>query len=172
MCGLELPGLSRRNFGLLAVSALSISAFPFAALAAGHAEALALTCIDYRLVDATVKFYDETLHLEDEYDHVGLAGAALAAVSPKFPSANAAFWDQLQVAKDLHHIKKVIVLDHRDCGAYKMILGEASVKDADAELKTHVKQLYAFRSAVLTRHPHMEVEIGLMALDGTVTQIV
>src|ERR1700752_4402757 len=95
MCQLEMPGLSRRNFGLLAVSALSISMFPLAARAAGHAEALALICIDYRLVDAAAKFYDETLHLKDEYDHVGLAGASLAAVSPKFPSSNAAFWDHV-----------------------------------------------------------------------------
>ena len=120
MCQLEMPGLSRRNFGLLAISALSFSMFPLVARAAGHAEALALTCIDYRLVDAAVKFYDETLHLEHEYDHVGLAGASLAAVSPKFPLSNAAFWNQLQIAKDLHHIKKVITLDHRDCGAYKV----------------------------------------------------
>jgi hypothetical protein len=65
-----------------------------------------------------------------------------------------------------------MLLDHRDCGAYKMILGEAAVKDADTELKSHVKQLYAVRNAILAKHPHMEVEIGLMALDGAVLQIV
>jgi hypothetical protein len=65
-----------------------------------------------------------------------------------------------------------MIIDHRDCGAYKMILGEASVKDADVELKTHVKQLYALRSAIQTRKPGMEVEIGLMDLQGRVLQVV
>ena len=139
MCQLEMPGLSRRNFGLLAVSALSFSVLPFAARAAGHAEALALVCIDYRLVDAAMKFYDETLHLKDEYDHVGLAGAALAAVSPKFPSSNAAFWDHVQIAKDLHHVKKVIALDHRDCGAYKVAFGKDYAGEGKAETEQHKK---------------------------------
>jgi hypothetical protein len=53
-----------------------------------------------------------------------------------------------------------------------MILGEATVKDADTELKTHVKQLYALRSAIQARKPGMEVEIGLMDLQGRVLQIV
>jgi hypothetical protein len=46
------------------------------------------------------------------------------------------------------------------------------VKDVETEFKSHVKQLYALRSQVTTKHPHMEVELGLMGLDGAVTQIV
>ena len=44
--------------------------------------------------------------------------------------------------------------------------------DPVAELNSPVKQLYAVRSAVIAKHPHMEVEIGLMALDGKVMQVV
>jgi carbonic anhydrase len=33
------------------------------------------------------------------------------------------------LAVDLHHIHQVIVMDHRDCGAYKVILGEDFAKD-------------------------------------------
>jgi hypothetical protein len=172
MCELEIPNLSRRNFGLLTVSALSLSVFPFAVRAAGHAEALALTCIDYRLVDAAVKFYDETLHLEDEYDHVGLAGAALAAVSPKFPSANAAFWDQLQIAKDLHHIKKVIALDHRDCGAYKVAFGKHYAGEGKAEMEQHKRVMLHLQAALKHKHPDLGSEFYLMALDGTAEKII
>jgi len=60
--------------------------------------------------------------LTNNYDHVVLAGASLGAVSYKFPGWDATFWEHLDVAIKLHHIRKVIVLDHRDCGAYKIVL--------------------------------------------------
>lgn len=155
--------------GGLAIGAVSLT--PTVSAAGGHAEALLLTCMDYRLANE-IEDYMDARGLRDRYDHVVLAGASLGALNSSFPAWSDVFWAHLDLAIKLHEVHRVIVLDHRDCGAYRMILGEASVKDADTELKSHVKQLYAFRTAVLTRHPHMEVEIGLMGLDGKVMQIV
>ena len=59
------------------------------------------------------------LGLAGEYDLVALAGASLAAVSLSFPTSIGAIWDHIAISRSLHHIKRVIVLDHRDCGAYK-----------------------------------------------------
>lgn len=87
----------------------------------GHAEALLLSCMDYRLVDETER-YMTNRGLRDKYDHVILAGASLGAMTDKYPSWNQTFWDHLDVSIKLHGIKKVIILDHRDCGAYKAIL--------------------------------------------------
>lgn len=144
---------------------------PGVARAGGHTEMLLLTCMDFRLVNE-IETYMEARGLKDRYDHIVLAGASLGALNDRFPAWSEVFWQHLDLAIELHEVHRVMVLDHRDCGAYKMILGEAAVKDAETELKSHVKQLYALRSAILTKHPHMEVEIGLMSLDGTVAQIV
>ena len=144
---------------------------PGVARAGGHTEMLLLTCMDFRLVNE-VEAYMEARGLKDRYDHVVLAGASLGALNDRFPAWSEVFWQHLDLAIELHEVHRVMVLDHRDCGAYKMILGEAAVKDAETELKSHVKQLYALRSAIITKHPHMEVEIGLMSLDGTVAQMV
>ena len=144
---------------------------PGVARAGGHTEMLLLTCMDFRLVNE-IEAYMDARGLKDRYDHVVLAGASLGALNDRFPAWSEVFWQHLDLAIELHEVHRVMVLDHRDCGAYKMILGEAAVKDAETELKSHVKQLYALRSAIITKHPHMEVEIGLMSLDGAVTQIV
>ncbi len=144
---------------------------PGVARAGGHTEMLLLTCMDFRLVD-DVETYMNARGLKDKYDHVILAGASLGALNDRFPAWSEVFWQHLDLAIQLHEVHRVMLLDHRDCGAYKMILGEAAVKDPDTELKAHVKQLYAVRNAILAKHPHMEVEIGLMALDGAVLQIV
>lgn len=167
------PAFSRRGLlGSLAVAGVVAAGFkPGIARASGHAEALLVTCMDYRLVNE-VENYMTARGLRDKYDHLILAGASLGALNDKFPTWNEVFWTHLDLAVQLHEVHRVIVIDHRDCGAYKLVLGEGAVKDADTEFKSHVKQLYALRSQVTARHSHMEVEIGLMALDGTVTQVV
>ena len=55
------------------------------ARAAGLCDALLLNCIDYRLQDATTAYMDR-IGLRNDYDHVALAGAALAAVTDKRPA--------------------------------------------------------------------------------------
>lgn len=170
MCDLENHGLSRRQFGFFGLSALGLSALPQKASAA-QIEALAITCIDYRLVDDGVRFFDG-LHLTNEYDQVALAGASLAGVSPEFPSSNAAVWDHVGIAKQLHHIKKVIVLDHRDCGAYKVAFGKAFAAGHDAETAQHKKVMLQFQTMLKQKHPDLGSEFYLMALDGTAERVV
>ena len=144
---------------------------PGVARAGGHTEMLLLTCMDFRLAN-DIEAYMAARGLREKYDHIVLAGASLGALNDKFPAWSEVFWQHLDLAIELHEVHRVMLLDHRDCGAYRMILGEAAVKDPDTELKSHVKQLYAVRSAILAKHPHMEVEIGIMGLDGAVMQIV
>ncbi|HWE05134.1 MAG TPA: hypothetical protein VG274_00400 [Rhizomicrobium sp.] len=111
-------------------------------------------------------------NLVREYDLVALAGAALAAVSPKFPSSNAAFWDHVNIAKELHHISRVIVLDHRDCGAYKVAFGKDFATGHDAETAQHKDVMLHVKAKLATTHPHLGAEFYLMALDGKAERIV
>ena len=171
MCEVHVKGLSRRAFGLAGVSLLGISALPQVARAAGSAEALALTCIDFRLVDDGIRFLD-SLHLTKEYDQVALAGASLAAVSPKFPSSNAAFWDHVDIAKSLHHIKKIVVLDHRDCGAFKVAFGKNFAGEHNAETAQHKTVMAQMKAELAKKHPDLGAEFYLMALGGTAERLI
>jgi len=137
---------------------------------AGHCEALALTCIDYRLVDDAVRFFDRQ-HLTNDYDQLSLAGASLAAVSPKFPSSNRAFWDHVEIAKTLHHVKKLIVLDHRDCGAYKVAFGDKFASGGAAETAQHKAVMRELKTGLKKRHPDLAPEFYLMALDGSAERV-
>ena len=161
--------IHRRHFGALLAAGTGLVLSSGKAFA-GHAEALALTCIDYRLVDDAVRFFDG-LHLTNEYDQVSLAGASLGAVSGKFPSSNTAFWDHVGIAKTLHHIKKVIVVDHRDCGAYKVAFGGKFAVEKAAETAQHKEVMAKFKAALAAKHPDLGAEFYLMALDGTAEKV-
>ena len=172
---LATPEIGRRQFIKLATlggGALMLGSFlPQTAWAAGGTDVLLLSCMDYRLVDETERFMSGK-GLQNKYDHIVLAGASLGAVTPKFPAWNTTFWEHLKVAIDLHHIKKVMVLDHRDCGAYKVVLGEDFGKMPEKETQAHAETLMSLRKQILVQYPALAVETYIMALDGSVEQIV
>ena len=142
--------------------------FPSAGLrAADETEALLLSCMDYRLTDQTAR-YMAGRGLKDKYDHIILAGAALGALTEKFPAWNQTFWDHVGVASDLHKIRKIIVLDHRDCGAYKVLLGEDFAKDPAKETAIHASHLKRLAKMIQEKYPALGVELLLMALNGKV----
>ena len=141
-----------------------------AASAAHTTEALLLSCMDYRLMDDIAKYMDAR-GLTDQYDHVVLAGAALGAVTKNFKDWNKTFWEHLKISIDLHQINSVILMDHRDCGAYKVILKADFSKDPLLEERVHSKYLRELAQAIGKRYPKLEIEMLLMNLDGTVQTI-
>ncbi|HTV90026.1 MAG TPA: carbonic anhydrase [Stellaceae bacterium] len=135
--------------------------------ASGDYEAMVLACIDPRM-QAPVFDYLKKRGLMGQYSQFTIAGAAIGVVAPKFAAWHQTFWDNLAVSSELHQIKRVIAIDHRDCGAAKLAYGEASVATPEHETATHRKALAEFRRAVASRHPALAVETGLMALDGSI----
>jgi carbonic anhydrase len=166
---------SRRQFlkaivagGAGAVLGLSLS--PIITLAKGDAEALLLSCMDFRLMDKTARYMNKR-GLKNKYDHIILPGAALGAITDKQPEWNKTFWQELALAIDLHHIHKVILLDHRDCGAYKELLNEDFALKPVEETKIHSAQSNSLRKIINERYAKLEVEMLLMSLNGAVEKI-
>ena len=167
-CGDLLHGaFSRRHF-VLGAAAFGAAATlsPYMALAAeGNYEAMVLGCIDPRLQEP-VRKYTAKRHLTGKFSQFVIAGAAIGVVAEPFKDWHKAFWDNLATSIQLHNIKKVIAINHRDCGAAKIAYGEAAVATKDAETETHRKALAEFRRQVNEKQPKLGVETGLMAING------
>jgi carbonic anhydrase len=147
------------------------AALPLAARAAGAGiEALLLSCMDYRLIDETERYMTER-GLRNQYDHIILAGASLGAVTSKFPAWNKTFWEHLDAAIKLHSIKKVMVMDHRECGAYNIVYGRDVSKNRDEETKLHVSELKKLDGQIHMKYPKLDSELLIMNLDGKVEKI-
>jgi carbonic anhydrase len=158
----------RRRFLQVAAGSFTAAALvPWHAFAAsGKYEAMVLSCIDPRFQDPVSK-YTAGRHLTGKYSQFTIAGASIGVVAPAFKDWHKTFWDNLAASIQLHSIAKVIVINHRDCGAAKIAYGEAAVADPAAETKTHRDALAEFRKQLADRHPKLGVETGLMALNGT-----
>lgn len=104
---------SRRWFlraGLAGAIALPIFGKSQAAQAEPHhAKALVLSCIDFRVMEAEHDFLAQH-QLAHQYDWTALAGASLALAGFPHAAEAEAFWDQLDLSKQLHQIERVIFL--------------------------------------------------------------
>lgn len=168
-CGDLLRGrFDRRRFLHVSAGAGLMAMLPSLAFAAeGNYEAMLLTCIDPRFPEPTIR-YMEGRHMVGQYSQFTFAGAAIGVVAPAFKTWAPAFWDNLAASIQLHHIPKVIAMNHRDCGAAKIAYGEAKVANAQIETETHKAALMEFRKQVGEKQPRLKVELGLMAVDGKV----
>ena len=171
-------GKSRREFlktGAATMATLGLAGFvPGHALAAsGNYEAMLVNCIDPRFTTLSWQ-YMGLLHgvsrekLSDNYSQFVFAGGPIGAVHPKFSAWHKAYWDNLDITVSLHHIKRVVALTHRDCGAAKLAFGEDKVASREAETESHASALSEFRAQVNKRHPKLSVITGIMGLDGRV----
>ena len=130
-------------------------------------EALVLNCMDYRLVSAMAD-YLQRRGLRGKYDQVTLAGGAIGVMSDQTAAWAETFWQHVALARSLHSICRIIVIDHRDCGACKAIVGPDCADVREEETATHMKWMEALADEIRTREPGLEVELVLMDLDGSV----
>jgi carbonic anhydrase len=169
-CGDLLRGaFSRRRFiqGASAAGAMALLPPALALAAEGNYEAMVVGCIDPRMQEP-VHRYTAGRRLTGKFSQFIIAGAAIGVVAEPFKDWHKAFWDNLGTSIQLHHIKRVIAIDHRDCGAAKIAYGAEKVADAKTETETHRAAMTEFRKQVGQRHPELKVETGLMALNGRI----
>lgn len=131
---------------------------------------LVVSCMDFRLRDELAKFMELRVGA-DKYDEIVLPGASLGVVNDQYPHWKKTFIDVLTLATKLHKIHTVILIDHRDCGAYKLLKGKHCCDDRVAETIVHKHQFDIFRKLMKEKFPHIKVETLLMGLDGQVETI-
>jgi hypothetical protein len=167
-CGCAAPPrLARRSLLGLGAGLLIAGG---ARAASGDYEAMLLNCIDPRITSASLAWMG-TQGMRDRYSQFVVAGGPIGAVHPRFAAWHATFWDNLDITVQLHSIKRVVGLTHRDCGAAKLAFGDAGVATPAAETASHAEALGAFRAEVGRRKPALGVVTGIMALDGSVELI-
>lgn len=114
--------------------------------------------MDYRFV-TTLREHMLSLGLKDQYDLVCVAGAAKNMVDPFDPKDPEFVMRQIDIAKRLHHIKEVIIINHLDCGAYGNIF-----KDKDEERHRHETDLAKARAMIYEKSPDLKVRMVLAGI--------
>lgn len=131
---------------------------------AGHyrADAAVVWCFDDRMTLVVQKFLKRIGAARA--DSVRIAGGAMALASPKDEFEQKYVLDQLALSQKLHHARRVILIAHRDCGAYG---GSARFRgDAEAEAAFHSAELAKAGDVIRRALPDVSVECYFADFDG------
>ena len=97
-------------------------------------------------------------------DSVRVAGGAMALASPKSDFERAYVFEQLRLSRKLHQAERIILIAHRDCGAYG---GSPRFNgSAEAETAFHGSELARAVEVIRAALPEVPVECYFADFDG------
>jgi len=116
-------------------------------------ETCIVTCIDYRLQEYINNWIAQNFE-PGSFDRVALAGGVKNLE---------VILDQAKTSSRLHNIRRAILINHEDCGAY----GAENIPDQETELKRHTEDLKSMAERIKSELPDLNVESYFLRLDGT-----
>ena len=129
-------------------------------------KAMVLSCIDPRF-QPIVYNYLRKKNLSGQYSSFTIAGSAVGVTADKFKRWHKAFWDNFETSVKLHNIKKLIVINHRDCGAAKIINGKKEFSDIN-ETKVHKNSFKKIKKIFRKKYPKLSIELKIISLNSKV----
>jgi carbonic anhydrase len=115
------------------------------------AAAMVITCIDFRFQQFIDQWLRDNLG-SNKFDRVSLAGGVFDFYS---------ILKQVEISHKLHQIKKVILINHEDCGAY----------GKESTFKRHQSDLIEAERKLEAMFPGIDVETYYLTLKGEFRKI-
>lgn len=115
-------------------------------------ETVIVTCIDFRFQPFINKWISENFQ-ERTFDRVSIAGGVFDLEY---------VLKQMEVSHRLHHIKKVVLINHEDCGAY----GEMGTAEK------HAEDLKNAAAKIKNQFPVLTVSSYYLSLNGNFKLII
>ena len=127
---------------------------------------MVLSCIDPRLQNI-VHNHLQKKKLIGKYSAFTIAGAAVGVTHNKFKQWHKTFYDNLGTSIQLHKIEKLIVINHKNCGAAKIVNGKKEFTSAN-EKKIHKESFSKINKQIKKKFPKLKVELNLISLDSKI----
>ena len=127
---------------------------------------MVLSCMDPRF-QPIVNNYLKKRKLNGKYSAFTIAGSAIGVTASKFRKWHKPFWDNIHISIKLHKIKKLIVINHQDCGAAKMMNSKKFFNDI-IETKIHKKSFMLIKNKFKKKYPSLSIETILISLNKKV----
>ena len=127
-------------------------------------KAMVLSCMDPRF-QTKVSNYLKRRKLNNKYSAFTIVGAAVGVTASKFKKWHTTFWENLNTSIKIHRIEKLIVINHKDCGAAKIVNGRKEFTPQN-EMKIHEYSFEKIKLNLKKKHPRLKVELSLMSLNG------
>ncbi len=123
-------------------------------------KAMVLSCIDPRF-QPKVFNYLKKKNLTGKYSSFTIAGGSIGVTAIKFKKWHSTFWENLATSIKLHNISNLIVINHNDCGAAKIVNGNNKFSTA-IENKIHNQSFKIIKRKLKKKYPSIKVSFKIM----------
>ena len=127
---------------------------------------MVLSCMDPRF-QPIVYNYLKKKKLTGKYSSFTIAGSAVGVTADRFKKWHKVFWENFETSVKLHNVKKLIVINHRDCGAAKIINGKKEFSKIN-ETKTHKNSFQKIKKIFRKKYPKLSIELKIISLNSNV----
>ena len=127
---------------------------------------MVLSCIDPRF-QPVVYNYLKKKKLVGKYSSFTIAGSAVGVTASKFKRWHKVFWDNFDTSVKLHNIKKLIVINHYDCGAAKIINRNKEFSKIN-ETEIHKNSFQKIKKKFKKKYPKLSIELKIISLNSKV----
>lgn len=126
-----------------------------------YCDNLVIRCMDFRFHARLAELLAQHFGVERfECDSLAGCGGSKAIIDEQW---RAVIFQALDLAVPLHRVRRVIIVDHVDCGAYG---GSGKFGDRRDEAQFHAERLREAREIVHRSYPQLEVALFYQDRDG------
>ena len=125
-------------------------------------KAMVLSCIDPRF-QPKVFNYLKKKNLTGKYSSFTIAGGSIGVTAKKFKKWHSAFWENLAISIKLHKISNLIVINHNDCGAAKIVNANNKFSTT-IENKIHNQSFKIIKKKLKKKHPAIKISFKIMKI--------
>ena len=129
-------------------------------------EAMVLSCIDPRFQHKVFSYLSRR-KLRGKYSSFTIAGAAVGVTHANFKKWQKTFIENLETSIQMHKINKLIVINHKDCGAAKLVNVSKQFNDIN-ENKIHRESFQRLKKIIIKKFPRLYYEFHIMTLKGSI----
>ena len=126
----------------------------------GKYKVMVLSCIDPRF-QSKVFNYLKRKKLTGKYSCFTIAGGGIGVTANRFKKWHSTFWENLATSIKLHKITSLIVINHNDCGAAKIVNGKKKF-NLSVENKIHKESFIKIKKKLKKKYPNLKVSFKIM----------
>ena len=123
---------------------------------------MVLSCIDPRFQHLVHDLLKKK-KLTGKYSAFTIAGAAVGVTHNKFKKWHKTFYDNLAISIQLHKVDKLIVINHKDCGAAKITNGNKKFTSS-IENKIHKNSFNELKKNLNKKFPRIKVYFKVLSI--------
>ena len=101
--------------------------------------------------------------LTGKYSLFSIAGSTLGVTSKNLKNWDKVFWKNFYISSQIHGVKKLIAINHYDCGLAKM-LNKKKLFNKKIEKKIHDRSFKLLKKSFLKKYPKYKLETKIISL--------